>query len=86
MKIKQCGTKGTQDLSNVHSGLETDNLCPLAGEELDSQGLKSQFPQGLGPRPLLTLSSMSLVLHKMLHAFSMHLCLGKALVGLAPNR
>lgn len=81
----QCGTEGTQDISNVHGGLGTDNNCPLAGEELDSQGSKSQFHQGPGPRPLETLSSMSLVLHKMLHSFSIHSCLGKALLGLAPN-
>lgn len=81
----QCGTKGTQDISNVHSGLGTDNHCPLAGEELDPQGSKSQYHQGPGPRPLETLSSMTLVLHKMLHSSSIHLCLQKALLGQAPN-
>lgn len=73
MMIKQSCTKGTQDISNVHGGLGTDNHCPLAEEELDSQGPQSQFPQGPGPRPLPTLSSMSLALYKILHSFSMHM-------------
>lgn len=56
-------------------GLITIILC---GEELGSQGSKSQVSQGPGPRPLLTSPIMLLVFHKELCFLSMHLCLGQA--------
>lgn len=77
MVIKRCCTRGTQDISmcTVTLGLITIILC---GEELGSQGSKSQVPQGPGPRPLLTLPIILLVFHKELCFLSTHLRLGQA--------
>lgn len=61
--IKQCCARGTQCVSRT---LQTENKAALGQvtKELRAPGLKPQLPQGPGPRPVLTLPSICLVLEK----------------------
>lgn len=57
--IKQCCTRGTQDISRVsESGPGTDNCSPLGQEEQGSQDWKPHVFQGPDPGPLLALPSI----------------------------
>lgn len=76
MIIKRCCTRGTQDISNVHSDLGTNNHHSLWGR-VGFSGFKVTVPQGSCPRPLLTLPI--LVFHKELCSLSSHLHLGQDL-------
>ena len=60
--------------TRAHSVLGTDSLAsPLPRrQELCSQDLKPQLPQGPSPRPLPAWSSMFLVLEKKLTSFLIH--------------
>lgn len=69
--IRQCCTRGTHGISRT---LQTENKAALGPvtKELRAPSLKPQLPQGPGPRPVLTLPSMCLVLEKEQCSFSVH--------------